>query len=142
MRILVGRVVDVDADVNLADLSPLDRIIASATNAYRNTGLYKRRYAESEERRQEQLRKVRESLTDNLLSVITPNLVENKMLKSKGDECRGLLLEVPYRFNYCLAEVVSTHEFDAYDITIIPPSKMLSKFAKPPSLLYVKYKGG
>ena len=52
MRILVGRVVDVDADVNLADLSPLDRIIASATNAYRNTGLYKRRYAESEERRQ------------------------------------------------------------------------------------------
>ena len=142
MRIKVGRVVDVDAEVNLVDLSPLDRIIAAVTNAYRNTNIYRRRFAETEERRQEQLRKVRDSLTDNLVAMIVPNLVDNKLLGEKGDECKAILIEVPHRFNYCLAEVVQGHEFDAYEITIIPPSKLLSKFAKPPSLLYIENRGG
>ena len=57
MRVKVGRMVDVDQDVNLADLSPLDRIISSAINAYRNTSMYRRRFAETEEKKEEQDRK-------------------------------------------------------------------------------------
>ena len=142
MRIKVGRLVNVDADVNLADLSPLDRIIAAGLNAYHNTNLYRRRFAESEERRAEQQRRVREALVDNLVSVIYPQLEENQLLASKGDVCNGILVEVPSRFTSMLSEVIESHEFDAYDITVIPPSKLLSKFADPPYMLYICNKGG
>ena len=83
MRIQIGRIVNTDADVNLLDLSPIDRVIAAGLNAYHNTGLYKRRYAESEERKSEQKRKVREALVDNLLSMIYQQLEENALLKIK-----------------------------------------------------------
>lgn len=142
MRIQIGRIVNVDAEVNLADLSPFDRIIAAGLNAYHNTGMYRRRYAETEERRAEQQRKVREALVDNLLSVIYPQLEENQLLKDKGDVCDGILVEVPPRFTPLLSEALESHEFDAYDITVIPPSKLLSKFASPPYMLYVCNKGG
>lgn len=142
MRIKVGQVVNVDADVNLADLSPIDRVIAAGLNAYHNTGMYRRRYAETEERKEEQRRKVREALIDNLLSVIYPELEENKLLSSKGDVCQSILVEVPSRFTPFLAEVIESHEFDAYTITIIPPSNLLAKFANPPYLLHISNKGG
>lgn len=142
MRVQVGRLVNVDADVNLLDLKPLDRIIAAGLNAYHNTGIYRRRYAETEERREEQRRKVREALVDNLLSVIYPQLDENQLLHDKDDTCRGILVEVPPRFTPMLEDVIASHEFDAYDITIVPPSKLLSKFANPPYMLYICNKGG
>lgn len=142
MRIKVGRVVDLDKDVSLADLSPLDRIIASATNAYHNTTMYKRRYAETEEKREEQRRKVRETLADSLLSVIHPELDANKTLGGKGDKCFAMLVKVPARFKAFLPEVVSSHEFDAYTTQIIPPSRSLSKFFDAPYLLYIENKGG
>lgn len=142
MRIKVGRLVNTAKDVNLADLSPLDRVIAAATNAYENTSIYKRRFAETEEQKEEQRRKVRETLTDSLLSVITPELDANKTLSEKGDRCLGMLIKVPSRFKYFLADVVQSHEFDAYTTVIIPPSKSLSKFCDAPYLLYVENKGG
>ena len=137
MRVRVGQIVNVDADVNLADLKPLDRIIASAVNAYHNTGIYRRRYAETEERREEQRRKARDALIDSLLSIIYPQLDENQLLRDKDDTCKGILVEVPPRFTKILEEVIESHEFDAYNITVIPPSKLLSKFANPPYLLYI-----
>ena len=142
MRVKVGRVVDLDKDVSLADLSPLDRIIASATNAYHNTTMYKRRYAETEEKKEEQRRKIRETLTDALLSVIHPELDANKTLGEKGDKCFAILIKVPARFKTFLADVVESHEFDAYTTQIIPPSRSLRKFFDAPHLLYVENKGG
>lgn len=142
MRLQIGRIVNVDTNVNLMDLSPIDRIIAAGLNAYHNTAIYRRRYAETEERRAEQQRKVREALVDNLIATIYPQLDENALLKDKGDVCSGILIEVPPRFTPMLSEVIEAHEFDAYDITIIPPSKLLSKFADPPYMLYVCNKGG
>lgn len=142
MRVKVGRTVDVDQDVNLADLSPLDRIISSAINAYRNTSMYRRRFAETEEKKEEQRRKVREALTDSLLAVIHPELDSNVTLSKKGDTCVGLLVKVPPRFKKFIRDVLEAHEFDAYSITIIPPSKSLSKFCDPPYLLYIENRGG
>lgn len=142
MRIQIGRIVNVDSDVNLADLSPIDRIIAAGINAYRNTGIYRRRYAETEEKKMEQQRKVREALIDNLLSIIYPQLEENKLLSDVDDTCVGILVEVPPRFVPLLGETLESHEFDAYDIKVIPPSKLLSKFASPPYMLYICNKGG
>lgn len=142
MRIKVGRIVDVSKDINLADLSPLDRVIASATNAYHNTTMYRRRYAETEEKKEEQRRRVRETLTDSLLSIIVPEMEGNKTLASKGDKCQGLLLKVPYRFNGFINEVLQAHEFDAYSITIVPPSRSIAKFCDAPFLLYVENRGG
>lgn len=142
MRIPIGKMVNPDVDVNMAELKPLDRIIAAIVNAYHGTSFYKRRYAETEEKRQEQWRKVRESLIDNLLMVITPQLEENIFLKDLDDTCTAILVEVPSRFHSCLMDVVSAHEFDAYEITVIPPNKLLSKFAKPPFLLYICNRGG
>ena len=142
MRVKVGRIVDVEADVNLADLNPLDRVIASAINAYHNTKMYQRRFAETEEKRQEQLRKVREALIDNLLQVIVAQLERNELLKDKGDECFAILVEVPARFKPCISDVVIAHEFDAYEITVIPPSKVIAKFARPPYLLHICNRGG
>lgn len=142
MRVKVGRVVDVDKEVNLADLSPLDRIIASAINAYRNTSMYRRRYAETEEKKEEQRRRVREALTDALLAAIHPELDSNATLGKQGDVCVGMLLKVPARYKQFLGDVITTHEFDAYEMTIIPPSRSLSKFSNPPYLLYVKNRGG
>lgn len=142
MRLRVGQLVDTSRDINLVDLKPLDRIIASATSAYHNTSMYKRRYAETEEKREEQRRKVRETLTDSLLSVIHPELDVNKTLESQGDRCYGMLLKVPARFQSFLADVIQAHEFDAYSITIIPPVKSIGKFCNPPYLLYVESKGG
>lgn len=142
MRIQVGRIVNADAEINLADLSPLDRIIASAINAYHGTGLYKRRFAESEEQKEAQRRKVQEALIDNLLAVIQPELVDNQLLKEKGDQCRGILVEVPPRFTSLIDGAIESHEFDAYEIVRIPPSKLLSRFANPPHLLYITHKGG
>ena len=141
MRIEVGRVVNVDKDVNLADLSPMDRIIAAATNAYRNTSFYKRRYAETQEKREEQLRKVKEALANNLLSIISRQLRGNQLLADKGDECEAILLEVPARFNDHLKDVISTQEFMQYNITVIYPNKLVQKFAKAPLLLYVENRG-
>ncbi len=142
MRIKVGRLVDVEKDVNLADLSPLDRVIAAATNAYRNTKMYKRRYAETEEKREAQRRKVREALTDSILAAIHPELDLNKTLKDKGDTCIGVLLKIPARYHVFLHDVLEAHEFDAYSTMIIPPSKSLCKFSNPPYLLYVENRGG
>lgn len=142
MRIKVGRVVNVDAEVNLADLSPLDRIIAAGVSAYHNTGMYRRRFAENEERREEQRRKVRESLIDSLLTVVTSELGDNKLLRERGDECVGLLVSIPPRFKSFLQEAVDSHEFDAYQMTIIPPSRLLSKFSDPPYLVHIVNRGG
>ena len=142
MRVQIGRIVDTDSEVNLADLSPLDRIIAAGLNAYHNTNMYRRRYAESEERRQEQLRKVRESLVENLLAVITLELEQNKLLKDKGDTCTGVLIEVPARFAQFFPDILDIHEFDAYELTVIPPTQILSKFAEPPLLVLAVNKGG
>lgn len=140
MRVKVGRVVNLDKDVNLGDLSPLDRIIASATNAYRNTSFYKRRFAESQERRDEQLRKVKEALGNNLLSIITQQLKNNQLLEEKEDTCIGILLEVPARFSPYLQEVISMQEFMPYNMTVIPANPTVRKFAEPPVLLYVENK--
>ncbi len=142
MRIPVGRIVNADAEVNLADLKPLDRIIAAAINAYHNTKMYRRRYAETEEKRQEQMRKVREAIIDNLMSVIVSELEQNTLLKDRGDHCKAILLEVPPRFKTYLMDIVEAHEFAAYNITIVPPSTLLSKFANPPYLLFISNKGG
>lgn len=142
MRLRVGQIVNVDEDVNLADLSPIDRIIAAGMNAYRNTGMYRRRYAETEERKEEQRRKIRETLIDSILSVITQELEGNTLASTKGDICAGLLLEIPARFKSFLAEAIEAHEFDAYTLTIIPPSRLLSKYADPPYRLYVTHRGG
>lgn len=142
MRVAIGRIVNVEEDVNLVDLSPIDRIIASGINAYHNTGMYRRRYAESEEQKEEQRRKVREALVDNLLAVITAELEKNNLAGTKNDECVGLLLEIPARFKTFLADAIESHEFDAYDMTIVPPSRLLSKYSDPPFLLYVSNRGG
>lgn len=142
MRVKVGRVVDVDKEVNLADLSPMDRVIAAATNAYRNTALYKRRYAETEEKKEEQRRQIREALADALLAAIHPELDSNQTLKDSGDQCLGILIKVPSRFKSFLSDVIETHEFDAYSVTIIPPSRALSRFCDPPYLLYVENREG
>lgn len=142
MRIQIGRVVNSDADVNLADLKPIDKIIAAGLNAYHNTNMYRRRFAETEERKQEQLRKIKEMLIDSLVSVVTPEMEQNKLLQERGDVCNGLLIEVPARFKKCLAEVIDAHEFDAYEMTIIPPNPTLDKFANPPLLLLVTSRGG
>ena len=142
MRIKVGRVVNTEADVNLIDLSPLDRIIAAATSAYHNTKTYRRRVAETEEKKEEQRRRLRESLVDSILSVVTLQLEGNALLKEKGDICTGVLLEIPAKFQPVLNEVVQSHEFDAYTITVIHPNKVLSKFSEPSTLLHFCNKGG
>ena len=142
MRIKVGRVVDGDAAVNLADLSPLDRIIAAAINSYHNTSLYKRRFADTIEKQEEQRRKIREVLADNILTAITQEMTQNKTLSAKGDTCMSVLLMIPYRFKPYLEDVVTAHEFDTYDMEIIPPNRALRKFCQPPYMLYVKRKGG
>lgn len=141
MRIKVGRIVNIDKDINLSDLSPLDRVIASAMNAYRNTGMYRRRYAETEERKEEQRRKIRETLIDSILAVVTQELENNTLASSKKDICSAVLLEVPARFTPFLTEAIEAHEFDAYKLTIIPPSHLLRKFADPPYRLYVTHGG-
>ena len=124
------------------ELSPLDRIITSATNAYHSTSMYQRRYAETEEKKQEQMRKVREKLTDNILSVIHPELDANATLAEKNDKCFAMLIKVPNRFKGFLSDVLSSHEFDAYSTQIIPPSKSLLKFCDAPFLVYIENKGG
>lgn len=138
MRVKVGRVVDLTKDVNLSDLSPLDRIIASATNAYQNTNFYRRRVAETQEKLDEQTRKVKEALANNILAIISQQLRDNKLLGEKGDKCVGLLLKVPNRFVPYLSEVISMQEFIPYSINIIPPSKAAQRFMDAPYLLYVE----
>lgn len=142
MRIRVGRIVDTTKDINLVDLSPMDRIIASVINAYHSTSMYRRRFAETEEKREEQRRRVRETLTDSLLAVITPELEGNKTLEPLGDKCRAMLIKVPSRYKSYLSDVIKSHEFDAYDTKIISPIKDISKFCEPSYLLYVENKGG
>lgn len=142
MRIKVGRIVNADAEVNLADLSPIDRIVAAATNAYHNTGVYRRRVAETEEKKEEQKRKLRESLVDSILNIVTAQLEGNTLLKEKGDQCVGVLVEVPSKYNSILGEVVQAHEFDAYEVTVIPPNRVVSKFAEPSHLLHFCNRGG
>lgn len=142
MRIQVGKVVNADAEINLSDLSPLDRIIAATISSYRNTGLYKRRFAESEEQREAQRRRIQEALIDGLLASIKPEMVDNVSLAEKGDTCRGILVEVPSRYTPFIEEAIASHDFDAYNIVHIPPSKLLGKFANPPHLLYITNKGG
>lgn len=142
MRVKVGQLVDVDKPVNLVDLSPLDRVIAAATNAYRNTPMYRRRFAETEEKREEQRRRVRETLSEALLTAITPEIDANKTLAPKEDVCKAVLLKVPSRFEPYLSEVIASHEFDAYSTVIVAPSKTIRKFCKPPTLLYVESREG
>lgn len=142
MRLKVGRVVDMDKDINLMDLSPLDRIISAATNAYHGTSMYQRRYAETVEKQEEQKRKVRETLTDSILSVIQPELEGNSTLGERGDKCYAMLVKIPARFKGFLADVLTSHEFDAYSTTIIPPSESISKFFDAPYLVYIESKGG
>lgn len=142
MRIKIGTIVNADADVNLADLKPLDRIVAAAINAYHNTAMYKRRYAESEEKRQEQYRRVRETVIDSILAILVSEMEANTLLNGKDDKCIGLLLGVPNRYKDYLNDIVDAHEFAAYNITIVPPSAVLSKFANPPHLLLITSIGG
>lgn len=142
MRVKVGKIVDTDKEVNLIELSPIDRIIAAATNAYHNSAMYQRRYAETEEKKEEQRRKVRETLTDSLLAVMHPELDENQTLKEKDDKCIAILVKVPSRFKMFLPDVLASHEFDAYTSIIIPPTKSIKKFADPAYLVYLESKGG
>ena len=142
MRIKIGRIVNTDVEVNLADLSSIDRIIAAATNAYKNTSMYRRRYSQDEEYRENKKRKIRESLTDNILSVIYNQLDKSKLLEDRGDEPAGILVEIPPRFTPFLNEVVQSHEFDAYEMHIIPPNSVITRFCKPPYLLFITHRGG
>ena len=140
MQIEIGKIVDTDADVNLVSLKPIDRIIAAATNAYHNTKLYKRKATEEAEKREKKRRKAREACTDALLSIINQELASNKTLMSKGDKCKAILVQAPYKFEPFLKEVIESHEFDAFDITIIKPTSFLSRVADVPSLLHIKAK--
>lgn len=142
MRLKIGRIVDADADVNLSDLSPIDRIIAAGISAYHNTDFYKRRIADSDEKIEEENRKIRDAIISNLSIVVSAELESNKSLASKGDVCRAIIVEIPSRFVPMLSEALSSHYFDAYNIRVIPPSKMLKKFADPPYCLYIENKGG
>lgn len=142
MRIKVGRIVNTDKPVNLMDLSPLNRVIAAAVNAYQNTPMYKRHYAETEEKKEEQRRKIRETLSEALLTAITPEIDGNRTLEAKNDICQAVLLKVPARFEPYLRDVTESHDFDAYSVVIVPPSKTVCKFCKPPTLLYVESREG
>lgn len=104
--------------------------------------MYRRRYAETEEKKEEQRRRVREALSDSLLAAIHPELDANTTLGKVNDVCTGMLLKVPARYKQFINDVILTHEFDAYEIVVIPPSRSLSKFSNPPYLLYVKSRGG
>lgn len=139
MRVKVGRKVDIDKDVNLSDLSPLDKIIASAENAYRSTNFYKRRYAETQEKIEEYKRKVKESLINNLLT-IAKQMQDNIFLEKKNDTCVGLLVSIPNRYSEYLEDVIRQQEFMQYNIIIIPPNKTFLKFCKAPYLLYIEHR--
>ena len=142
MRIQIGKLVNTDVEVNLSELKPIDRIIASALNAYHGTAMYRRRFADTEEKKEEQRRKIRESLLDNILAVAIPELESNALLSDKNDVCNAVLLEVPSRFKSFLSDIVDAHELDAYEIIIIPPETLLRKSADPPYLVYIGNKGG
>lgn len=140
MQIKIGKVVNADGDVNLADLKPLDRVIAAATNAYHGTTLYKRKHMEEVEKREQQMRKIREALTDALLTIIRQELVDNILLSTKGDTCKAILVQSPYKFEPFLQDVITSHELDAYIITVIKPNQFLSTVAEVPSLLHIRSK--
>lgn len=137
MRIKVGQIVDIDKEVSLRDLTPLDRIIASCQQAYRNTKFYQRRYAQTQEKLEQQQHKVKEVLFNNLLGIISEQLRDNKLLAEKDDVCESILIEVPARFEQFLREVISMKEFLPYEVTIVEPNKLVQKFAKVPCLLHI-----
>lgn len=133
----IGRVVDLSQEVNLLDLKPFERIVAAARSAYRNTDMYRRRFAETEEQAEEARRKVLNSLIANLSATLLPFEATN-LLEGKNDIARAIVVEVPVRYSEYIDEALAAHEFDAFNIRVISASDLLTKHADVPSLLYVE----
>lgn len=135
MRIPVGKVVDVSKEVNLADLKPLDRIIAATIQQWRSTSWYKRRVADTEEAREEKRRAIILAFQKSILAAVQRGMRSHPM--EGAAPVNAVLLEIPYRYNEFLETAIKSRDFDIYDCRIVTPSRALSKFAKPPTLLYV-----
>lgn len=133
----IGRVVDLSQPVNLRDLKPFERIVVAVQSAYQSTELYRRRFAESEEQKEEARRKVLSSLITNLSATLLP-FESTNLLEGKGDIARAVVIEVPVRYSEFVEEALTAHEFDAYNIRIITASELLVKHADVPCLLYVE----
>lgn len=130
LRVLVGKMVNVEKPVNLMDMSRLDRIIYSAISGYHNTSFYRRRIAQTEEREEERRRQLRDSLTDGLLSVIYKQLTTNQLLADKNDVCVAVLIEIPVKYVPFIEDVINTKDFIAYEITHIRPNRDAERFSK------------
>lgn len=142
MQILVGKIVDVNCPVNLTDLSPLDRIIYSAIDAFYKLPFYRRRIAQNKEREEEENRRIREKLLDGILSVVHLQIDTNQLLKDKNDKCESILLEIKPRYTKFIDEVISARDFSGYTIEHIKPNRDISKFNKTLShLLYITQRG-
>lgn len=133
----IGRLVDIDHPVNLSELKPLERIVVSATYAYRNTDLYKRRFAESEEQKEAAKRKQLDTLINIIQATIMP-FDQGNILESVGDEATAIVIEIPPRYKAFLDDAIASHEFDAYRMHIVAANELLAKHANIPALLYIE----
>lgn len=130
MRVLVGKVVDVEKPVNLVTLSRVDRVLYSAIDGFRKMQFYRRRIAKTQEREEEEKRQLREHLTDGLLSIIYNQITMNTLLDTKNDKCCAVLVEIPHKYVAFIDDVLATTDFIAYDVTHIKPSKDAQKYSR------------
>lgn len=138
MQIKVGQVVDTSKDVNLSDLKPMDKILASMSNAFQRTSLYKRRYVKTQEKEDEQKRVERSTLLDSILSVAKRELDDNATLQNRGETCVGVLAQIPYKYCTYLDEVLTMRELDFLSIEVVKPNSFLCKSSEIPYLLYIR----
>ena len=119
MRVHVRDELNVDMPVNLRALKPRMKLYAGIMAKIHDSKFYQSNLPKREERARAEQIKQDESLKDALLAVFYRELVSNKALSEKGDQCESILVSIPGKYLKALKRILPQKDFLIYNVEII-----------------------
>jgi hypothetical protein len=120
MRVKIRRVIDLDAEINISKLSPLEKIIVPILKSLKDSKFYRRQIEAKMEKEQKERIAKEERLKESILSRAYGELTENKWmdLNQPGLVCKEVGLTVNRAYESVLHEVIKHQDFSSYHIHI------------------------
>lgn len=141
MRVKVREELDVTAPINLRRLSPVMKIYAGFLTMWYNTSFYKTGLHKRQEDENIRMMQRDENLKDLLLAQIYNELINNRTLNERGEECSVVYLSVDSKYRKSLERVIHHKDFLPYDVEIVQENSDLRlAFHDMPYLLKVSKK--
>jgi hypothetical protein len=141
MKVKIREVVDIESEIDLTKLSPLQKILVALRREYRDTKYYRNKMEREMEKDYRQRTAKEERLKEIILTQVHEELIRNTEMSKRGLTCAAIQFAVARHFEDTLREIVKHKEFISFDIRFIPCNKdLLRSFNKIPVLIEVRLK--